>query len=136
VQDPPSDDGDQNDKQRSCFWSFMEVGEWGGMTPRDSVACRNTALCPGNSPRAPPLCGLGVPGDGARVGPPLGWRYRLPADEGLSQIGDYQNLRTGVILARLETCPSRTKGVDQRRHAVPHIRPGAGSPAREKDSTY
>jgi hypothetical protein len=33
VEDPPSDDRDQNDKQRSCFWSFMEVGEWSGMTP-------------------------------------------------------------------------------------------------------
>ena len=32
MEDLPSDDGDQNDKQRSCFWWFMEVGEWGGMT--------------------------------------------------------------------------------------------------------
>jgi hypothetical protein len=31
AEDPPSDDGDQNDKQRSCFWRFMELGEWGGM---------------------------------------------------------------------------------------------------------
>jgi hypothetical protein len=33
AKDLPSDDRDQNDKQRSCFWSFMEVGEWSGMTP-------------------------------------------------------------------------------------------------------
>lgn len=39
AEDPPSDDGDQNDKQRSCFWWFMEVGDWGSMTQRDSVAC-------------------------------------------------------------------------------------------------
>lgn len=31
--DLPGDDGDQNDRQRSCFWWFMEVGEWGGTTP-------------------------------------------------------------------------------------------------------
>jgi hypothetical protein len=35
---------DQNDKQRSCFWWFMEVGESGGMRQRDSLARRNTAL--------------------------------------------------------------------------------------------
>lgn len=23
--------GDQNDKQRCCFWWFMEAREWGGM---------------------------------------------------------------------------------------------------------
>ena len=30
--------GDQNDKQRRCFWSFMEAGERGGMTRRDAEA--------------------------------------------------------------------------------------------------
>jgi hypothetical protein len=29
--------GNQNDKQRVCFRSFMEVGEWGGMTPMSRV---------------------------------------------------------------------------------------------------
>jgi hypothetical protein len=37
VEDLPSDDGDQNDKQRSCFWWFMEVGERGGMTGRSGT---------------------------------------------------------------------------------------------------
>jgi len=26
MEDPPSDDGDQKDKQRSCFWWFMGPG--------------------------------------------------------------------------------------------------------------
>jgi hypothetical protein len=38
--------GDQNDKQRSCFWWFIEAGEWGSMTQSDSLAWRNTALHP------------------------------------------------------------------------------------------
>jgi hypothetical protein len=35
VEDPPSDDWDQNDKQRSCYWWFMDVGE-------PAVLVRNT----------------------------------------------------------------------------------------------
>ncbi|BCW44968.1 hypothetical protein StoSoilB5_21520 [Arthrobacter sp. StoSoilB5] len=38
AEDPPSDDGNQNDKQRSCFWWFMKAGEWGGMIDRSADA--------------------------------------------------------------------------------------------------
>ena len=61
AEDPPSDDGNQNDKQRSCFWWFMEVGERGGMTQKGSVACLNSDLRHG---RPPPYCRIGVAGDG------------------------------------------------------------------------
>ena len=34
VEDPTSDDGDQNDKQRRCFWSLMGMFRQRGMTER------------------------------------------------------------------------------------------------------
>jgi hypothetical protein len=46
VEDPPSDDGDQNDKQRSNFWWFMEAGEWGGMISEFYPDCRLTGASP------------------------------------------------------------------------------------------
>jgi hypothetical protein len=59
MEDLPSDDGDQNGKQRSCFWWFMDVGERGGMIsdfcsgcdhPRESVEAMPRLM--GTSPSA------------------------------------------------------------------------------------
>ena len=46
----PSDDGDQNDKQRRCFWSFMDGMRWRGMTPVVPLLCWKLpcSLCSGS----------------------------------------------------------------------------------------